>query len=522
MSDYPEVRLAPGSRLRTGEQELVVGRRGRTRTAGWSQLEGVDDRTGARAAGRGGPLSAEPIDDPDALWVHELDRVSGGRGRAPGVERGRVVAVIANPAHDLLELDSGALVPIVFVRRCEDGVTARSTRPRASSTVGLTSGGAAVRIDVFTIFPALVDGVLPGEPARQGPRRRAARPALPRPARAHHRRAPHGRRHALRRRRRHGDAARADLRQRRGRRPAPPAAACSARAVAASTRRWPASWPAATGFSLLCGRYEGVDHRVREHLVDGELSIGDVRAGRGRGRRLRRDRGGHPAAARASWATSARPSARAFGAGGGCSRSPSTPARPSSGAGRCPRCCARATTAAIARWRRAQALHRTLRDRPDLIEARGGLSDEDDRGCWKSSPRRLSLSVPLRDPLFDTQDERAMKSTDLVDQQPPHRHPRLRPRRRGEGARPGRGGQPRACPGLPGQRHRPLRIGRAGDLHRPQGQLPGRRRAHLPAPLADHRQARVVLKRGDVRRAKLYYLRERTGKAAKIKEKRED
>jgi len=30
-----------------------------------------------------------------------------------------------------------------------------------------------------------------------------------------------------------------------------------------------------------------------------------------------------------------------------------------------------------------------------------------------------------------------------------------------------------------------------------------------------------VLRRGDVRRAKLYYLRDRTGKAAKIKEKRE-
>ena len=29
------------------------------------------------------------------------------------------------------------------------------------------------------------------------------------------------------------------------------------------------------GFSLLCGRYEGVDERVRTHLVDGEISIGD-------------------------------------------------------------------------------------------------------------------------------------------------------------------------------------------------------------------------------------------------------
>jgi large subunit ribosomal protein L19 len=31
-----------------------------------------------------------------------------------------------------------------------------------------------------------------------------------------------------------------------------------------------------------------------------------------------------------------------------------------------------------------------------------------------------------------------------------------------------------------------------------------------------------VLRRGDVRRAKLYYLRERTGKAAKIREKRDN
>jgi tRNA (guanine37-N1)-methyltransferase len=29
------------------------------------------------------------------------------------------------------------------------------------------------------------------------------------------------------------------------------------------------------GFSLLCGRYEGVDQRVGDHLVDGELSVGD-------------------------------------------------------------------------------------------------------------------------------------------------------------------------------------------------------------------------------------------------------
>jgi tRNA (guanine37-N1)-methyltransferase len=33
--------------------------------------------------------------------------------------------------------------------------------------------------------------------------------------------------------------------------------------------------------------------------------------------------------------------------------------------------------ARIERWRRAQALARTIRLRPDLVEARGGLSDAD-------------------------------------------------------------------------------------------------------------------------------------------------
>lgn len=36
-----------------------------------------------------------------------------------------------------------------------------------------------------------------------------------------------------------------------------------------------AALAAGTGFSLLCGRYEGVDERVAEHLADEEVSIGD-------------------------------------------------------------------------------------------------------------------------------------------------------------------------------------------------------------------------------------------------------
>ena len=60
------------------------------------------------------------------------------------------------------------------------------------------------------------------------------------------------------------------------RRPAPARCSCWAPAAAASTRPWRPSWPPSpAGFSLLCGRYEGVDQRVADHLVDGELSIGD-------------------------------------------------------------------------------------------------------------------------------------------------------------------------------------------------------------------------------------------------------
>ncbi len=35
--------------------------------------------------------------------------------------------------------------------------------------------------------------------------------------------------------------------------------------------------------------------------------------------------------------------------------------------------------ARIARWRLAQALHRTIAARPDLIEARGGISPDEER-----------------------------------------------------------------------------------------------------------------------------------------------
>ena len=83
------------------------------------QFEGSADRNAAEAM-TGRLLSAEPIDDVDALWVHEL--IGGRVIDATGTERGICVSVVANPAHDLLELDTGHLVPITFVGLVEGGI----------------------------------------------------------------------------------------------------------------------------------------------------------------------------------------------------------------------------------------------------------------------------------------------------------------------------------------------------------------------------------------------------------------
>lgn len=43
----------------------------------------------------------------------------------------------------------------------------------------------------------------------------------------------------------------------------------------ATTRRFVTQSGGGAAFSLLCGRYEGVDQRIADHLVDGEISVGD-------------------------------------------------------------------------------------------------------------------------------------------------------------------------------------------------------------------------------------------------------
>ncbi len=89
-------------------------------------FEGVTDREAAEAL-RGSVLSAEPLVDPDELWVHDL--VGAIVIDQDGVERGTVIRVLENPASDLLELDTGSLVPARFVESVEPGREIRVDAP---------------------------------------------------------------------------------------------------------------------------------------------------------------------------------------------------------------------------------------------------------------------------------------------------------------------------------------------------------------------------------------------------------
>lgn len=133
---------------------------------------------------------------------------------------------------------------------------------------------------------------------------------------------------------------------------------------------------AGPGFSLLCGRYEGVDERVREHLVDDELSIGDYVLAGGEAAafvvveavtRLVEGVMGNQASGDEESFTS------------GLLEYPHY-TRPAEFRGwKVPEVLRSGDHARVARWRRAHALRRTLDRRPDLITARGGLTDDDRR-----------------------------------------------------------------------------------------------------------------------------------------------
>ncbi len=134
---------------------------------------------------------------------------------------------------------------------------------------------------------------------------------------------------------------------------------------------------AASGrFSLLCGRYEGVDERVREHLVDDELSIGDYVLAGGEAaafvvveavtRLVPGVMGNEVSAEDESFTT-------------GLLEYPHY-TRPADFRGwSVPDVLRSGDHGRVARWRRAQALRRTLDRRPDLIAARGGITAEEQR-----------------------------------------------------------------------------------------------------------------------------------------------
>jgi tRNA (guanine37-N1)-methyltransferase len=128
------------------------------------------------------------------------------------------------------------------------------------------------------------------------------------------------------------------------------------------------------GFSLLCGRYEGVDARVVDHVCDGELSLGDFVLNGGEvaamavleavGRLVPGVMGNTTSADDESFSD-------------GLLEYPQYTRPASFRDWDVPEVLRSGDHGRIARWRRAQALARTIARRPDLIDARGGLTGED-------------------------------------------------------------------------------------------------------------------------------------------------
>ncbi len=111
-------RVAPGSRLDTDRGPLEVVASSPHQGRFIVSFAGVEGREGAERL-RDVVLRAEPVSDPDSLWVHEL--VGSTVTLASGDMVGVVEAVQANQASDLLVLDGGQLVPLRFVVSAESG-----------------------------------------------------------------------------------------------------------------------------------------------------------------------------------------------------------------------------------------------------------------------------------------------------------------------------------------------------------------------------------------------------------------
>jgi tRNA (guanine37-N1)-methyltransferase len=127
------------------------------------------------------------------------------------------------------------------------------------------------------------------------------------------------------------------------------------------------------GFSLLCGRYEGVDQRVADHLCDDEISVGDyVLAGGEAGALVVVE-----AVARLVPGVMGNvESGEDESFGDGVLEYPQY-TRPADFRGwPVPEALRSGDHARVARWRRAQALRRTLDRRPDLLGPRALTAEE--------------------------------------------------------------------------------------------------------------------------------------------------
>ncbi len=113
-------RLDAGSTLSTTRGDLVVASSKLLPNGRWVvKFAEFADRT-AVEGWNGVALHAAPIEDADALWFHDL--IGSKVVEADGTERGTCSNVLTNPASDILELDTGHLVPTTFVTSHVDGV----------------------------------------------------------------------------------------------------------------------------------------------------------------------------------------------------------------------------------------------------------------------------------------------------------------------------------------------------------------------------------------------------------------
>lgn len=107
-----EERLAPGAVLDTDQGPLTVVEAHPHQHRWRVRFEGIASREEAEPL-HGLVLRAEPVDDPDVWFVHDL--IGKPVVLADGTPVGTCASVVDNPAHDLLELDDGRLVPMPFV-----------------------------------------------------------------------------------------------------------------------------------------------------------------------------------------------------------------------------------------------------------------------------------------------------------------------------------------------------------------------------------------------------------------------